>query len=80
MVLGAALFNNQHYKVRIKGNGIQGMESHPPLRIDVVAIEKGVFGSPSTKVINYYIETGAKKYLKMNNLYITIIKKTDSHQ
>ena len=38
MVLDAALLNTLHYKVRIKG---------------VVAIEKGAFGSPSTKVANF---------------------------
>ena len=28
------------------------MEQHPPLHLGVVAIEKGTFGSPSTKVGN----------------------------
>ena len=32
---------------------IQGMEKHPPLHCGVVAIEKGAFGSPSTKVANF---------------------------
>ena len=39
MVLDAALLT-QHYKVRIKGKVEQSRE------IDVVAIEKGAFGSP----------------------------------
>ena len=29
------------------------MEKHPPLHIGVVAIEKGAFGLPSTKVANF---------------------------
>ena len=29
------------------------MESRPPLHFGVVAIEKGTFGSPSTKVTNF---------------------------
>ena len=55
MVLDAALLNTQHYKVRIKGKIEQsiGMDLHPPLQVGVVAIEKGAFSSPSTKVANY---------------------------
>ena len=52
MVLDAALLNTQHYKVRIKwsslGNGVA-----PSLHLGVVAIKKGAFGSPSTKVTNF---------------------------
>ena len=37
---------------------MQGKEYHPPISLAVVAIEKGAFGSPSTKVrqltIKYY--------------------------
>ena len=29
------------------------MEHRPPLYLDVVAIEKGAFGSPLTKVANF---------------------------
>ena len=32
---------------------IQGMEQHPPLYLSVVTIEKGAFGSPSTKFANF---------------------------
>ncbi len=55
MVCVASLLNTQHYMVRIQGkNGaIQGMELRPPLHLSVVAIEKGAFGSPSTKVANF---------------------------
>ena len=55
MVLDPALLNIQHYRVRIKGKVelIQGMELRPPLHLGVVAIEKGAFGSPSTKVANF---------------------------
>ena len=31
---------------------IQGKEKHPPLHLTIVAMEKGAFGSPSTKVTN----------------------------
>ena len=49
------LFNTQHYKVRIKGKVEQSREwsSALPLYFGVVAIEKGAFGSPSTKVTNF---------------------------
>ena len=56
-VLDDALLSTQHYKVRIKGKVKQSLEwssalfPHP----DVVAIEKGAFGSRSTKVTNSYI-------------------------
>ena len=39
------------------------MELRPPLHLGVVAIEKGAFGSPSTKVANYYT---TKKTAKAN--------------
>ena len=43
-------------KVRIKGSvAIQGKEYHTPLHLGVVVNEKGVFGSPSTTVINFNI-------------------------
>ena len=52
MVLDAPLLSTQHYKVRIKGKVEQCRErsSAPTLHIGVVAIEKGAFGLPSTKV------------------------------
>ena len=55
MVLDAALLNTQHYKVRIKGKVEQSRErsSALPQQLGVVAIEKGTFGSPSTKVANF---------------------------
>ena len=40
------------YVSRVSGT-IQGMEYRPPLHLGVVAIEKGAFGSPSTKVANF---------------------------
>ena len=50
IVLDAALLNSQYYKVRIKGEVEQSREwSCAPLHFGVVAIEKGAFGSPSTK-------------------------------
>ena len=51
MVLDIGLLNTQHYKVRIKAKVEQSMEWS--IALDVVAIEKGAFGSPSTKVVNF---------------------------
>ena len=55
MVLDATLLNTQHYKVRIKGKVEQSGERSTalPLHLGVVAIKKGVFGSPSTTVTNF---------------------------
>ena len=55
MVLDTTLLSIQHYKVSIKGKVEQSRErsSVPPLHFGVVAIEKGAFGSPSTKVANF---------------------------
>ena len=56
MVLDAALLSTQHYKVRIKGKVEQSREwSSTPLHLGVVAIEKGAFESPSTKVTNLWL-------------------------
>ena len=54
MVCDTSLLNTQHYKVYIKGKVEQSRErsSAPPLHLGVVAIEKGVFGSP---IYFYYI-------------------------
>ena len=54
MVLDAALHNTQHYKVRIKDKVEQSMKRSSVLlyTTGVVAIEKGAFGSLSTKVAN----------------------------
>ena len=54
MVLDAALLNTQYYKVRInvkQSNQWNGVT--PSLHLDVVAIEKGAFKSPSTTVANF---------------------------
>ena len=54
MIPDAALLNTQHHKVKIKGKVEQSREwSNTPLHFDVVAIEKGAFESPSTKVANF---------------------------
>ena len=72
MVLDAALLNTQHYKVRIKGkmynprNGVA-----PYLHLGVVAIEKGAFGSPSTKVTNFTLFTYTHTH---THIYIYIYK------
>ncbi len=54
MVPDTALFNTQHYKVRIKGKVEQSREWSSALPYtSAVATEKGAFGSPSTKVANF---------------------------
>ena len=50
MVLDVAKLSTQHYKVKWI---ILGMELRPPLNISAVAIEKGAFWSPSTKVADF---------------------------
>ena len=52
MVLDAALLKTQHYKVKIKGKVEQSKEWSSALPY-TVAIEKGAFRSPSTKVANF---------------------------
>ena len=64
MVIDAALFSTQQY-VRIKGKIEQSLERSSVPLFGVVAIEKGAFGSPSTKVANFtytYIYLEWKKY------------------
>ncbi len=50
MILDNSLLNTQQYDVRIKTKVEQSRQrSSAPLHLAVVAIEKGAFGSPSTK-------------------------------
>ena len=55
MVLDTSLLNTQQYKERIKGKVEHSRErsSALPLHLGVVAIEKGAFWLPSTKVANF---------------------------
>ena len=55
MVLDVTLLSTRHYKMRIKGKEEQSWEwsCARPLHLGVVAIEKGAFESPSTKVVNF---------------------------
>ena len=53
MILDATLLKTQHYKVRIKGKVEQSREWSSTLPHGVVAIEKGLFRSPLTKVVNF---------------------------
>ena len=54
MVLDTSLLITQHYKVRIKGKVEQSRERSSALPYtSVVAIEKGAFWSPWTKVTNF---------------------------
>ena len=59
--------------VRIKSKVEPSREwsSVPRLHLSVVAIEKGAFGSPSTKVTNFTND----RYIKKLRLLIMIIKK-----
>ena len=56
MVFDAALLNTQHYKIRIKGkwnNLRNGVAPPQHLGVGEEAIERGTFGSPSTKNDNF---------------------------
>ena len=54
IVLDTTLLNTQYYKVRIKGKVGQSREEvAPSLHLGVVAIEKGAFRSPLTRVANF---------------------------
>ena len=66
MVLDTFLLNTQQDKIRIKGKVEQSKEtSSSPPHHGVVAIEKGAFLSPLTKVANftYFILFQVIKYL-----------------
>ena len=55
MVFDAALLNSRHYKVKIKSKVEQSREKEwcRHLHLGVVAIEKGAFALPLTKVANF---------------------------
>ena len=57
MILDASLLNTQHYKVWIKGKVEQSRErsSALPQYLGIVAIEKRAFESPSTTVVQLWI-------------------------
>ena len=63
MVPDATLLNTQHYKVRIKGKVEQSREWSRTLHFSEVAIKKGAFGSPSTKVANFTFMLSHPLYL-----------------
>ena len=66
MVLDSALLNAQHYKVNVKGKVEQFREWSSTF--PYIAIEKGTFGSPSTKVANlYYQREFELKYYESGN-------------
>ena len=54
MVFDVTLLNTQHYKAMIKGK-VERSRERSSEYLGIVAIEKGAFGSPSTKVANLYI-------------------------
>ena len=69
MVLDPSLLNTQHYKAWIKGKVEQSQEWSSPLPYtSVVAIEKGAFRSPSTKIANF-------TYLQLSMTIIVASKK-----
>ena len=72
MELDVPLHNTQHSKVWIKGKMEQSREksSGLPLHLGVVAIEKGPFESPSTKVTNYITFTYI--YISQQFMVVTI--------
>ena len=70
MLLDTALLNSQHYKINIKGKVEQSREKSNALHPGVVAIEKGVIGSISTKDDSIWMD------LALNNLQSLICHKT----
>ena len=65
IVLDTSLLNTQQYKAGIKGKVEQSLEGSSAL--GVVAIEKGAFGSPSTKVTNFTLLLYTYLYLYISN-------------
>ena len=65
MVLDTALLNTQHYKIRIKGKVEHSTKRSNalPYSLGVVAIEKGAFRSPSTKVANLHVNVTVCKQI-----------------
>ena len=54
MVIASSLLNTQHSKDQIEGKWSNpGNGVAPSLHLGVVAIEKGTFALPSTKVTNF---------------------------
>ena len=74
MVLDTSLLNTQQYKVRIKGKVEQSRErrSNLTLHLEVVAIEKAPYWSPSTKVANLglKIQLNTTFFTKAWNFYV----------
>ena len=75
MVLDATLLNSHHlrYRSRVKWSNL-GNGEHLPLHLGIVAIEKGPFRSPSTKVTNFFL---INKYGANENPYkipVTMLK------
>ena len=71
--MSAVLFSTQRYK-RIKGKMEQSREWR---QLNVVAIEKGTFGSPSTKVANFtYLFTQPIRHRMRHkiNLFFRLVK------
>ena len=67
MVLDTSLLNTQHYKVRIKGKVEQSRKGVALLlHFGVVAIEKGAFKSPSTRVAKFTLLCWERKGEKEN--------------
>ena len=69
------IWYTQQYKVHIKGKVEQSREkSSPALHLGVVAIEKGAFRSPSTKVANftYYLYIYIYIYIYIH-IYVMVV-------
>ena len=67
-ILDASLLNIQHLMVSIRSKVEQSREwSSAPLHLGVVVIEKGAFGSPSTKIANFTYYSSTIMALVLNN-------------
>ena len=83
MVLDTSLLNTQQYKVRIKGKVEQSMERNSalPYTSGVVAIEKGAFGSPSTKVVDYYFSYAKNAFaIDLESFYIRLDSRNNLYE
>ena len=79
MVLDAVLLNTQHYKVRIKGKVEQSREwsGALPIHLSLVAIEKGAFELPSTKVakLTYFTYDARSSFLWRTHAHVWVERK-----
>ena len=77
MVLDTFLLNTRQYKVEMKGKVEQSKERSSAL---TYTIEKGVFGSPSTKVANFTVSADRRVKIKENEEWDKYLDLARDHQ